>query len=50
VTAGIDIVFALIGQLWGSAEADRIAGIKEHVPHPQDFDPFSAKYNVTPTD
>lgn len=49
VTAGIDLVFALIEYLWGEAESERIAGIEEYVPHPQDFDPFAAMYNVTPT-
>ncbi|ORY64455.1 DJ-1/PfpI family protein [Pseudomassariella vexata] len=47
VTAGLDLVFSFIEHLWGATEADRVAGIEEYVPHPQDFDPFAAKFNVT---
>ncbi|KAI5918950.1 DJ-1/PfpI family protein [Camillea tinctor] len=49
VTAGLDLVFAWIGEVWGPEWADRVAGVEEYVPRAQDFDPFAARYNVTPS-
>ncbi|KAI1639337.1 DJ-1/PfpI family protein [Biscogniauxia mediterranea] len=49
VTAGLDLVFAWISEVWGPEWADRIESMEEYVPHAQDFDPFAAKYNVTPS-
>ncbi|KAI1084471.1 DJ-1/PfpI family protein [Whalleya microplaca] len=48
VTAGLDLTFAWIKEVWGEEWADKIAGTEEYVPRPQDFDPFAQKYNITP--
>ncbi|KAF4975604.1 hypothetical protein FZEAL_7634 [Fusarium zealandicum] len=50
VTSALDLVFAFIETYWGSEQSQRIAGIIEHVPRIATDDPFSAKFNITPTD
>ncbi|KAH9883920.1 DJ-1/PfpI family protein [Xylariomycetidae sp. FL2044] len=49
VTAGSDMTMAWIKEVWGSEWAEKIENIQEYQPHAQDFDPWSAKYNITPT-
>ncbi|KAI0602209.1 DJ-1/PfpI family protein [Biscogniauxia sp. FL1348] len=49
VTAGLDLAFAWISEVWGPEWADSVAGVEEYVPNAQDFDPFAARYNVTPS-
>jgi len=41
------MTYVFIKQFWGQARADEVMGGMEYVPHPQDFDPFSAEYNIT---
>ncbi|KAI1338537.1 DJ-1/PfpI family protein [Xylariaceae sp. FL0016] len=48
-TAGLDLTFAWINSTFGPEWADKASGIMEYMPNAQDFDPFAAKYNVTPT-
>ncbi|KAI1753732.1 DJ-1/PfpI family protein [Xylaria castorea] len=47
-TAGLDLAFAWIEHIWGKEWAEYVEGREEYVPHPQDFDPFAAKFNITP--
>ncbi|KAI1381492.1 DJ-1/PfpI family protein [Hypoxylon crocopeplum] len=49
VTAGLDLTYAWIQQIWGEEWAMRVSGMLEYVPHPQDFDPFAEIFNVTPS-
>ncbi|KAI0097833.1 DJ-1/PfpI family protein [Nemania sp. FL0031] len=49
VTAGIDLAFAWIKFIWGEEWVQHAMDLEEYVPHPQDFDPFSARFNITPT-
>ncbi|KAI0449302.1 DJ-1/PfpI family protein [Xylaria acuta] len=48
-TAGLDLTFAWIEHIWGQQWAEQVMGREEYVPHPQDFDPFATKFNITPT-
>ncbi|KAI8634069.1 DJ-1/PfpI family protein [Xylariaceae sp. FL1651] len=49
VTAGLDLVFAWIEHVFGREWVDVVTGREEYVPNPQNFDPFSARFNITPT-
>lgn len=49
MTSGLDLTFAFIEQVWGKEMADRITGMAEYERHSQTYDPFSAMFNVTPT-
>ncbi|KAI3323779.1 DJ-1/PfpI family protein [Xylariaceae sp. AK1471] len=48
-TAGLDLVFAWIGHIWGKEWVDWVMDLQEYVPNTQDFDPFATKFNITPT-
>ncbi|GAW15760.1 hypothetical protein ANO14919_051800 [Xylariales sp. No.14919] len=48
-TASLDIVFAWIKYIYGEKWAETVMAKAEYVPRPQDFDPFAAKFNITPT-
>ncbi|KAI0485588.1 DJ-1/PfpI family protein [Xylaria cf. heliscus] len=48
-TAGLDLTFAWIEHIWGQQWAEYVMGREEYVPHPQDFDPFAGKFNITPS-
>jgi transcriptional regulator GlxA family with amidase domain len=48
VSAGIDLMIAFIGKVWGNSTAVDIANVMEYVRHPVSTDdPFAGLYNLT---
>jgi transcriptional regulator GlxA family with amidase domain len=49
VTSGLDLINEFIKTYWGAERSDGIMGVIEHTPVVAADDPFSAKFNITPT-
>ena len=45
----MDLGYAWLAEVFGEEYRSNITAAAEYVPHPQDFDPFAARWNVTPT-
>lgn len=50
VTAALDLTYYLVKTYWGTAFADRLFSMAEHVPRAAGDDPFATYFNITPTD
>lgn len=50
VTAGLDLTFAFITEMFGSAQSNRIATLMEYIPNTNSSnDPFGAALNLKST-
>ncbi|PKS09701.1 hypothetical protein jhhlp_004322 [Lomentospora prolificans] len=49
VTAGLDLIWAWIEEVYGADLAYEISGMTEYEPHPPTYDPFAERFNVPPS-
>jgi transcriptional regulator GlxA family with amidase domain len=49
VTAGFDMMYEFIKEMHGEPFADKVHNIMEYDPRPDDFDPWTDRYNITHT-
>jgi transcriptional regulator GlxA family with amidase domain len=50
VTAGFDLMYKFVADMYGDALAEKVHNIIEYDPRPADFDPWTDRFNITHTE